>query len=142
MVRKIGAPDQPELAIAAVVDGDRPQVVTDEETLRFSGADAAYVKAAARRELKEIERRRVRYLRGRAPLPLAGRSVVLVDDGIATGTTVRAGLAALRRSAAARVVLAVPVAPADTVARLRGEVDDLVCLSQPEFFHALMNVPE
>ncbi|MGZ5277311.1 MAG: phosphoribosyltransferase [Caldimonas sp.] len=137
MVRKIGAPGQRELAVAAVVDGDRPEIVIDEETLRWSGADRAYVEAEAKLELKEIERRRTLYLRGRAPVPLAGKSVVVVDDGIATGTTVRAALKALRRSKVARLVLAVPVAPADTVARLRGEVDDLVCLSQPAFFHAV-----
>jgi len=137
MVRKIGAPDQPELAVAAVVDGDHPEVVIDQETLRMSGADRHYVAARAKQELKEIERRRARYLRGRASVPLAGKSVVLVDDGIATGTTVRAALKALQRSRAARLVLAVPVAPADTVAQLRGEVNELVCLSQPEFFHAV-----
>jgi putative phosphoribosyl transferase len=137
MVRKIGAPWQRELAVAAVVDGEHPEVVVDEDTLRLSGADRAYVDAQAKRELKEIERRRAVYLRGRAPLPLAGKSVVLVDDGIATGTTARAGLKALQRVHAARLVLAVPVAPADTIARLRGEVDELVCLSQPEFFPAV-----
>ena len=137
MVRKIGAPGQPELAVAAVVDGDHPQTVVDEETLRLSGADRAYVDAEAAHALKEIERRRALYLRGRAPVPLAGKSVVLVDDGIATGTTMRAALKALQRCNVARLVLAVPVAPADTVAQLRAEVDDLVCLSQPAFFHAV-----
>jgi len=137
MVRKIGAPDQRELAVAAVVDGDHPEVVIDEETLRMSGGDRHYVAAQAKQELKEIERRRARYLRGRAPVPLEGKSVVLVDDGIATGTTVRAALKALQRSGAARLVLAVPVAPAETVAELGVEVDDLVCLSQPEFFRAV-----
>lgn len=137
MVRKIGAPGQPELAVAAVVDGNHPQTVIDEETLRLSGADRAYVDAEAAHALKEIERRRALYLRGRAPLPLAGKSVVLVDDGIATGTTVRAALKALQRCNVARLVLAVPVAPADTVAQLRAEVDELVCLSQPAFFHAV-----
>ena len=137
MVRKIGAPGQRELAVAAVVDGDHPEIVVDEESLRLSGADRAYVDAEAVQELKEIERRRALYLRGRAPVPLAGKSVVLVDDGIATGTTVRAALKALQRSKAARLVLAVPVAPAHAVAQLRAEVDDLVCLLQPEFFHAV-----
>ena len=137
MVRKIGAPGQREVAVAAVVDGDLPEIVVDEETLSLSGADRAYVDAEAAHELKEIERRRAPYLRGRGPAPLAGKSVVLVDDGIATGTTVRAALKALRRSNAARLVLAVPVAPADTVAQLRAEVDDLVCLSQLEFFDAV-----
>ena len=137
MVRKIGAPGQRELAVAAVVDGSHPEIVVDEETLRLSGADRAYVDAEAEHELKEIERRRALYLRGRAPVPLAGKSVVLVDDGIATGTSVRAALKALQRSIAARLVLAVPVAPAHVVAQLRAEVDDLVCLSQPEFFDAV-----
>ena len=137
MVRKIGAPGQREVAVAAVVDGDHPEIVVDEETLSLSGAGRAYVEAEAARELKEVERRRALYLRGRSPVPLAGRSVVLVDDGIATGTTVRAALKALQRSNAARLVLAVPVAAADTAAQLRAEVDDLVCLSQPEFFDAV-----
>ena len=137
MVCKIGAPGQREVAVAAVVDGDHPQLVVDEETLRLSGADRAYVEAESAHELKEIERRRALYLRGRAPVPLAGKSVVLVDDGIATGTTVRAALKALQNCKAARLVLAVPVAPADTVAQLLAEVDDSVCLSQPEFFHAV-----
>jgi putative phosphoribosyl transferase len=137
MVRKIGAPGQREVAVAAVADGDHPEIVVDEETLRLSGADRAYVDAEAAHDLKEIERRRALYLRGRGPVPLAGKSVVLVDDGIATGTTVRAALKALQRSNAARLVLAVPVAPADTVAQLCDEVDDLVCLSQPEFFNAV-----
>jgi putative phosphoribosyl transferase len=70
-------------------------------------------------------------------VPLAGRTVIVVDDGIATGTTVRAALRALHRRAAARLVLATPLAPPDVVARLRGEVDDLVCLSQPEPFQAV-----
>jgi len=137
MVRKIGAPGQRELAVAAVVDGDHPEIVVDEETLRLSGADMRYVQDEAQQELREIERRRALYLRGRAPQPLAGRSLVLIDDGIATGTTVRAALKALRRAQPARLVLAVPVAPADTIEALRGEVDELVCLSQPEFFHAV-----
>lgn len=137
MVRKIGAPGQPELAVAAVVDGDHPVIVVDDETLRLSGADQRYVDLEARHQFKEIERRRALYLRGRAPVPLAGRTVILVDDGIATGTTVRAALKALQRSRVARLVLAVPVAPADTVAQLSAEVDEMVCLSQPRIFHAV-----
>lgn len=137
MVRKIGAPHQPELAVAAVVDGAHPQAVVDEETLRLSGADMAYVRSQVPHQLQEIERRRAVYLGGRTPLPLEGRSLVLVDDGIATGTTVRAALKALRHAHPARLVLAVPVASAEALARLRGEVDELVCLSQPTFFQAV-----
>jgi putative phosphoribosyl transferase len=137
MVRKIGVPWQPELAVAAVVDGDHPEIVIDEETFGITGTPRDYIDEEAQRQLKEIERRRAIYLSGRPSLPLAGRSVVLVDDGIATGTSVRAALKALRRAAVARLVLAVPVGPPDTVQALRDEVDDLVCLSQPPFFHAV-----
>ena len=87
--------------------------------------------------MREIERRRAVYLRERAPLPVAGATVVVVDDGIATGTTVRAAMKALRRRQPARLVLAVPVAPADTVAALSQEADEVVCLAQPEPFHAI-----
>ncbi len=137
LVRKIGVPWQPELAVAAVVDGERPEIVIDDEVRRMADVDRDYIEAQALTELKEIERRRQVYLRGRAPLPLAGATAIVVDDGIATGTTVRAALKALRRHRPARLVLAVPVAPHDTVEALRGEVDDLICLAEPEPFHAI-----
>ncbi len=137
LVRKIGVPWQRELALAAVVDGDEPQVVVDDEVQRLSGVDRAYIDAQAAAELKEIERRRAVYLRQRPSVPVAGTTAIVVDDGIATGTSVRAALKALRRRQPKRLVLAVPVAPADTVAALRHEVDDVVCLSQPEPFHAI-----
>ena len=89
LVRKIGAPWQRELAVAAVVDGDPPDIVVDELTSRLSGVDDAYIQREAGHEMREIERRRAVYLRGRAPLPVAGATVVVVDDGIATGTTGR-----------------------------------------------------
>jgi putative phosphoribosyl transferase len=137
LVRKIGAPWQRELAVAAVVEGDGPEVVIDEETLAASGADRAWVQQQAKIEWQEIERRRALYLQGRTRPPLAGATVVVVDDGIATGTTVRAALQALRRRAPGRLVLAVPVAPRDTLAWLSTEVDQLVCLATPEPFHAV-----
>jgi putative phosphoribosyl transferase len=137
LVRKIGAPGQPELAVAAVVDGDRPQIVIDESTAAATGADRRYIDAEARRQLLEIERRREIYLRGRQPIAVAGRTVIVVDDGIATGTTVRAALQALRERGVARLVLAVPVAPHDTVESLRAQVDELVCLEEPFPFRAV-----
>jgi putative phosphoribosyl transferase len=137
LVRKIGAPQQPELAVAAVVDGDAPEVVLDDTTCALTGADRDYVARQAQGALREIERRRKVYLEGRAPVPVAGATVVVVDDGVATGTTVRAALKALRRRQPARIVLAVPVAPADTLAALRDEADDVVCLYQPEPFRAI-----
>ena len=137
LVRKIGAPWQPELAVAAVVDGDPPDIVVDELTSRMSGVDRDYIDREAQRELQEIRRRRQVYLAGRTPVAVAGATVVVVDDGIATGTTVRAAMKALRRRRPARLVLAVPVAPADTVAALSQEADEVVCLAQPEPFHAI-----
>lgn len=136
LVRKIGAPWQPELAIAAVAEapGQAPVVETDEETLAYSGADHAYVRQALPAHQREIDRRRALYLHGRPPVDLHGRTAVLVDDGIATGTTVRAALRALRQRHPSRLVLAVPVAPADTVRALQDQVDDLVCLDAPEYF--------
>jgi putative phosphoribosyl transferase len=137
LVRKIGAPGQPELAVAAVAEGPHGEVVIEPETLRMSGANLAYVEREAKEELREIARRRTAYLSVRPAVPVEGRTAVLVDDGIATGTTVRAALQALRRRRPARLVLAIPVAPPEVVAALRAEVDDLVCLSQPPFFHAV-----
>lgn len=103
----------------------------------MTGASRAYVDREAKEELREIARRRTAYLRDRPPLPVEGKTAVVVDDGIATGTTVRAALQALRRRKPARLVLAIPVAPPEVVAALRAEVDDLVCLSQPPYFHAV-----
>ena len=137
LVRKIGAPGQPELAVAAVVDGAPPEVVVHEAARHLAGVNRAYIGREAERELTEIRRRRRIYLQGRPLIALAGRNVIVVDDGIATGTTVRAALQALRRQQPAQLVLAVPVAPPDTVRALRREVDHLVCLQVPEDFEAV-----
>lgn len=137
LVRKIGIPDQPELAAGAVVDGDCPQLVLNEEVVALSGMTRDEIEVARQRALAEIARRRERYLAGRPPLDVSGRTAIVVDDGIATGATVRAGLAALRNRGAAQLVLAVPVAPRDTIARLTPELDDIVCLATPEPFLAI-----
>ncbi|MDO9094250.1 MAG: phosphoribosyltransferase family protein [Rubrivivax sp.] len=137
LVRKIGAPGQPELAVAAVVDGTPPQLVVDETLCAALGVDRHYIDARMAEELREIERRRRTYLRGRAPLDITGATAIVVDDGIATGTTVRAALRALRQRNPQRLVLAVPVAPEDTLEALQGEVDDVVCLQTPWPFHAI-----
>jgi len=139
LVRKIGVPWQPELALAAVVEGEPPVLVIDEEVQASVRAGRAELDAAMRDALDEIRRRRALYLAGRAPVPLGGRTAIVVDDGIATGTTVRAALQGLRRRAAppARIVLAVPVAPPDTVERLRAEADEVVCLHRPALFRAV-----
>jgi putative phosphoribosyl transferase len=137
LVRKIGAPYQPELAVAAVAEGDPPEIVIDEEAQRATGVDAAYVQKEAQRQLQEIARRRHVYLQGRVAPAVAGHTVIVVDDGIATGSTMRAALRALRRQRPAALVLAVPVAPADTLLELSAEADRVVCLSQPSPFRAV-----
>ena len=135
LVRKIGAPHQPELAVAALAE--ESDLVTDAASMAWNGATDAYVARQAEMQRAEIARRRQLYLAGRAPEPLAGRSAIVVDDGIATGTTARAALQALRRRGPARVVLAVPVASPESLAALAPLVDEVVCLSQPSFFRAV-----
>ena len=136
-VRKIGLPHRPELAAAAVVDGGDPEIVTNDDVIGLSGVGRDYLDRAAMRELAEIERRRRAYLRNRPRVPLDGRSLILVDDGIATGASVRAALKALRRRKPRALILAVPVAAAETIEELRREVDDIVCLAMPEPFLAI-----
>jgi putative phosphoribosyl transferase len=137
LVRKIGVPYQPELAAAAVIDGADAQIVANDDVMAMVGLSRADIERAARRELAEIERRRQVYLQGRERVPLEGRTLVLVDDGIATGASVRAALTALRQRRPRALILAVPVAPADTIAALRPEVDEVICLKMPEPFMAI-----
>jgi putative phosphoribosyl transferase len=133
---KIGARGQPELAIAAVAEGPETALVVDDELVGDARA-LADVQARVPEALAELQRRRRLYLHGRAPVPVAGRPVVLIDDGIATGATVRAALKALRARAPSRIVLAVPVAPLSQIAALGREVDDLVCPLRPAWFGAV-----
>jgi putative phosphoribosyl transferase len=125
------------MAAAAVVDGGNAEIVTNEDVMGMAGLTRADIEQSAKRELAEIERRRQAYLQGRDRVPLDGRTLILVDDGIATGASVRAALTALRRRRPRALILAVPVAPAETVAALRSEVDDVVCLETPEPFVAI-----
>lgn len=136
-VRKIGVPLQPELAAAAVVDGGDAQIVLNADVVEASGLTRAAVRSLAKTELAEIERRRQVYFVGRAHVALKGRTVIVVDDGIATGATVRAALKALRRKQPERLLLAVPVAPREVLEELRADVDAIVCLATPEPFYAV-----
>lgn len=137
MVRKIGAPGQPELALGAVANGEHPVLVVNEDVRRMTGASDAYLESQKEQELAEIARRKARYLAGRAPAPVEGRTAIVVDDGIATGATMLAALRAVRRKGPKKVILAVPVAPPDSLARLSGEADEIVCLYTPEWFMAV-----
>lgn len=137
LVRKIGLPDQPELAMGAVVDGAAPIVVRNADILALGRVDETTFAAVCQRELAEIERRRARYIGTRPRAPISGRVVIVVDDGIATGATVKAALQAIRARKPKELVLAIPVAPPQVLDELRGEVDTIVCLLAPEPFEAI-----
>lgn len=137
LVRKIGAPGQPELAVAALVDGTPPQVVANRPLCRRLGVDEAYLALRAQDAMAENERRRTRYLGGRPPPDVAGRCAVVVDDGVATGTTMFAALRALRAQRPLHLVVAVPVASREAATALRPLVDAWVCLAEPVPFEAV-----
>ena len=137
IARKIGVPDQPELAMGAVVDGPEPVVVRNEDVIGAARIDEREFSAVRDRELAEIVRRRSKYLGDRPHLDLSDRVVVVVDDGIATGATMRAALRAVRARKPERLILAIPVAPTDAIAELRAEADEIICLEDYEFFGAI-----
>lgn len=137
VVRKIGAPGQQELAIGAIVDGDTPELVLNDEIVSTFHLGEEYIKREKESLLEEIARRNRLYRGDRAREPIEGRTVIVVDDGIATGATVRAALKAIRRGQPKKLVLAVPVAPPDTVSLLTPEVDELICLEIPDTFYAI-----
>ncbi len=135
IVRKLGVPGHSELAMGAIASGGI-RVLNSHVIASLRIQDTA-IEEVARREQKELERREHVY-RGVRPRPaVEGRCVMLVDDGVATGATMRAAIAALRRQSPARIVVAVPVAPPDTVDRLRSEADEVICLASPEAFWAI-----
>jgi len=137
LVRKVGVPFQPELAMGAVVDGGAPLIVRNEDVIGITGIDESEFKAVCDAELAEIERRRQRYIGSRDRVEVGGHTAIVIDDGVATGATTRAALRATRLRKPSRLVLAVPVAPTDTIAALRSEVDEIVCLEDYEFFGAI-----
>jgi predicted phosphoribosyltransferase len=137
IVRKIGAPGHLEFGLGALVDGDVPELVLNREAIRLVHPPAGYVEAETERQHAEILRRRALYFGDSKPISPEGREVILVDDGIATGGTVRAAIKALGRMGVRRLVLAVPVAPKSELAVLKGSVDRIVCLATPFAFRAV-----
>ncbi len=137
IVRKIGVPMQPELAMGAIAEGAPPIIVRNEDVISLVGITNAEFKVVCDHERMEIERRRSRYLGGRAPIAVDGRTAILIDDGIATGATVRAAMLAVRARKPKKLVLAVPVAPPSTIEALRDDVDEIVCLEAPVRFDAI-----
>jgi putative phosphoribosyl transferase len=135
VVRKLGVPGHRELAMGAIARGGLR--VLNKDVIEAFGISPVGVESVADRELLEIERQE-RTFRGNAPFPeLSGRTIIVVDDGLATGSTMRAAVGALRRSDPARIIVAIPVAAAETVRRLHREADGVVCLSTPLDFHAV-----
>lgn len=135
VVRKLGAPSQPELAIGAIAEGGAR--VMNLELIREIGLDSDEIDAVAARELAELEQRVVKFRGGIAPKPLAGRIVILIDDGLATGATMEAAIAAVRQSAPARIIAAAPVGATDTCRRLEAVADEVVCPLRPSHFYAV-----
>lgn len=128
LVRKIGVPWQPELALGAVTDGAQPQTFINRELVTALAISDAYVKKETARQLGELERRRRLYCAGRPPLDITECTAIVVDDGIATGATIRVAVEATRRRSPAWLVIAAPVAAADTIATLQPEADELICV--------------
>lgn len=134
-VRKLGAPHNPEYGVGAVAE-DGTSVI-DPEAVSILGLSGPALESIAERETGELQRRVALYRDARPPLELAGRTVIVIDDGIATGVTDAAGLRAVRRRKPRRLVLAVPVCAPDSALRLREEADEVVCLHAPRLFHGV-----
>jgi putative phosphoribosyl transferase len=132
--RKIGSPLNEELAIGALA-GD--VVWLDKEIIAAVGASSSYIEQTIAKEMREAERRLALFRKGKAPQNFTGCTVILIDDGIATGATMRASIAWMKKSKAQRIIVAVPVGPPDTLAALGREVDEIVCLFSPESFMAV-----
>lgn len=135
IVRKLGVPGHEELAMGAIATGEvrvlnKPVV----EDLQISEEE---IESETRKEKEELKRREGLYRSGKAPLNVSKRTVLLIDDGIATGSTIKAAVAALKKQKAGRIVIGVPVAPVSTIEELKKEVDEVVCVSAPEFFYAI-----
>jgi len=137
LVRKIGAPGAPEVALGAVVEGESPQTVINEDVRLATGVDDAYLERARQRELTELERRRALYLGNRARLEPTGHTAIIVDDGLATGATAKAALIAIKSQGAAKTILAIPVAPEETLAEMRQHADVVVCLNPARNFQGV-----
>jgi putative phosphoribosyl transferase len=133
--RKIGAPGHAELAVGAITESGQP--VWNEELLRQLGLSPTSMAAAIQEQSDEAQRRLKRFRHGMPERQWKGKTVVLVDDGLATGATMRAALRAARAEGAAQIMVAVPVSPPETLARIAAECDAVICLSTPEFFEAV-----
>ncbi len=135
--RKIGAPRQPELALGAAVDGEKPEIVLNADIVAALGVEPAEIERIAATQFAEIARRRAAYLGGAEPVSARGRTAILVDDGVATGASMEAAIRALRRRAPKKIILATPVAARSAWARLGALADEVVALTTPETFYGI-----
>lgn len=135
LVRKLGTPGHRELAMGAIASGGVR--VLNDDVVRWHGMTAADIETVAREEQRELERREAAYREGRASVPVEGRTVILIDDGLATGSTMRAAVQAVRLRNPARVVVAVPVGAPQTCEELSAIADEVVCARTPEPFAAV-----
>ena len=142
LVRKIGAPFFPELGIGAVVEGPSPQHVINEALVNRLNIDPAYLQEEQQRQLAEIKRRRQRYCGHHMPLQVHDRTVIVVDDGVATGATMMTALKALAQSHVRRLIFAVPVAPPEVISRLRAYAEEGICLLIPADFQSVSHYYE
>ena len=133
--RKISAPDQPELAIGAVTEDGT--TILNQDILQYLRVPDDYIKAEVKRQEEEIKRRIQKYLGDKPRVPIKGKIVILIDDGVATGATIRAAIASIRKRKPALIVLAIPVGPIDTIEELRKDADRVICLMTPEPFFAI-----
>ena len=137
IVRKVGLPGQKELAVGAISDGKDPKLVVNEDVARMAGLSRERIRELAEPEIAEAERRRQTYMGGRQPVPVEGKTVIVVDDGIATGSTMRAALGLIRAREPERIILAIPVAPEGAPARFSEQVDEMIFLETPRHFGAV-----
>lgn len=135
VLRKLGVPGHEELAFGAIASGGVR--VIDPDIVEAYGITPSDIERVVQKEEEEMQRREIAYRGARPPLDVSGRTAILVDDGIATGASIRAGIRALRQLNPARIVVAVPVAPPSTCARLKFEAEELVCLQMPEQFYGV-----
>lgn len=135
VVRKLGVPGHEELAMGAIASGDVR--ILNKPVIEDLLVSEEAIETETRKEQQEVQRRERLYRGDRPPLDVSNRTVILVDDGIATGSTIKAAIAALKKQKAGRLVVAVPVAPASTIEELKREVDEVICVSTPEFFYAI-----
>ncbi len=136
-VRKLGAPFNPELGIGAVVEGAAPQTFLNQDLIKVLKVSPDFIQQETDRQLSVIKQQQQKFRSGNQRPVVAGKSVILIDDGIATGATVQAALKCLKNERPKRLTLAVPVAPLDVISELSKEVDEVVCLHQPQHFQAV-----